>query len=89
MKKLTIIKKQAFILFVLSIAVSIFLIVHGIFFDLDFSQIKRLTIEGFILTFFVVFPLIVFLEWIFDLNNKKKFKEIEKRISKIEKSKKK
>ena len=50
--------------------------------DLDFLQIKRLTIEGLILTFFVVFPAILFLEWIFDLNNKKKLEEIEKKLRK-------
>jgi len=39
---------------------------------------KRIT--GLILTVFVIFPAIIFLEWVFDLNNKKKFEEIEKRL---------
>ena len=51
--------------------------------DLDFTQIKRLTIEGFVLTLFVVFPAILFLEWVFDLNNKKRFDELERKLRKI------
>lgn len=57
-------------------------IIHGVFFNLDIAQIKRLTLEGFILTLFVIFPAILFLEWVFDLNNKKKFEEIEKKLRK-------
>ncbi len=82
MKGLTLLKKQALILFVFSVLVSVASIIHGIFFDLDFSQITRLTFEGLILTVFVIFPAIIFLEWVFDLNNKKKFEEIEKRLRK-------
>jgi len=82
MKSLPFLKKQILILFVFAILISIASIIHGIFFDLDFSQIKRLTFEGFILTLFVVFPAILFLEWVFDLNNKKKFEEIEKKLKK-------
>ena len=65
--------------------ISIAAIIHGIFIDLDFSQIKRLTFEGLILTLVVVFPAIIFLEWIFDLNNKKRFDELEKKIRNIKK----
>jgi len=53
--------------------------------DLEFSQIKRLTLEGLILTLIVVFPVILFLEWVFDINNKKKFDEIDKKIKKLKK----
>tara|TARA_Y100000310_G_scaffold333670_2_gene411682 strand:+ start:516 stop:782 length:267 start_codon:yes stop_codon:yes gene_type:complete len=88
MKSLKLIKKQILILFVLSVFISIGLIIHGIFFDLDVTQIKRLTIEGLILTLIIVFPLIIFLEWIFDLNNREKFDIIKKRIDKIEKKRK-
>ncbi len=73
-------KKQILILFVFAILVSIASIIHGIFFDLDASQIKRLTFEGLIITLVVIFPAILFLEKIFDMNNKKKFEEIEKRL---------
>ena len=80
MKSPLFIKKQILILFVFSILISIASIIHGIFMDLNFSQIKRLTFEGFILTLFIVFPAILFLEWVFDINNKKKFEEIEKKL---------
>ncbi|MCK4553142.1 hypothetical protein KAT80_02975 [Candidatus Pacearchaeota archaeon] len=80
MKSSPFLKKQILILFVFSVLISIALIIHGIFMDLDFSQIKRLTFEGLILTLFIVFPAILFLEWVFDINNKKKFKEIEKKL---------
>jgi len=85
MKKLKLIKKQILIIFVLAVMISISVIIHGIFFDLDFSEIKRLTFEGLLMTLLVVFPTILFLEWIFDLNNKLKFEEIDKKIKRIEK----
>jgi heme/copper-type cytochrome/quinol oxidase subunit 4 len=85
MKGLPLLKKQVLILLVFSIAVAVAAIIHGIFFDLDFSQIKRLTMEGFLLTLFVVFPTILFLEWVFDLNNKKKFEELEREIGELKK----
>jgi len=87
MKHLHIIKKQFLILLVFSILTSIIAIIHGIFFDLEFAQIKRLTIEGLILTLIIVFPAVIFLEWVFDLNNKKKFEELEKKIKKLKKKK--
>ena len=82
MNSLHIIKKQILILFVFSILASVTSIIHGIFLDLDFSQIKRLTFEGFVLTLFVIFPAILFLEWVFDINNRKKFDEIERKLKK-------
>jgi len=85
MKPLKLIKKQFSILLVFSIFASITMIIHGMFFDLDLSQIKRLTFEGLILTLIIVFPAILFLEWIFDLNNKEKFEEINKKINQIKK----
>lgn len=87
MKSLPLLKKQVLILFIFCALSSIFAIVHGIFFDLDFKQIQRLTVEGIIVTFVVLFPAILFLEWVFDINNKKKFDEFEKRLKKIEKKK--
>jgi len=82
MDSLPLLKKQVLVLFIFAVLVSIAAIIHGIFMDLDFLQIKRLTIEGLILTIFVVFPAILFLEWVFDVNNKKKFDQIEKRLKK-------
>ena len=69
MKSLALLKKQILILLVFSVLLAIGAIIHGIFFDLDFTQIKRLTFEGLLLTLFVVFPAILFLEWVFDINN--------------------
>ena len=80
MKSLPFVKKQILILLVFSVLISIGAIIHGLFFDMDFSQIKRLTLEGFVFTLSIVFPAIIFLEWVFDINNKKKFDELERRI---------
>ena len=87
MKSLPILKKQLLILLVFSILVSVAAIIHGIFFDLDFSQIKRLTIEGLVLTLIIIFPALLFLEWLFDINNKKKFDELERKIKKLKNNK--
>jgi len=80
MKSLPFLKKQVLILFVFSVLISIASIIHGIYMDLDFTQMKRFTIEGLVLTVFIVFPAILFLEWIFDMNNRKRFEELERKI---------
>jgi len=85
MKSLPLLKKQILILFIFAILIAIAGIIHGIFFDLAWEQIKRLTLEGFTLTLFVIFPAILFLEWVFDINNRKKFDQVEKRLKKLEK----
>ena len=82
MISLPLIKKQVLILFIFSLLASVIAIIHGLFFDLDITQIKRLTLEGFVITVLVIFPAILFLEWIFDINNKKKFDELERRLKK-------
>lgn len=64
------------------------LIIHGMFFDVDFTQLKRLTLEGFILTFIIVFPTMLLLEWIFDLENRAEFKMLENKIKKLEQKRK-
>jgi len=79
-----IIRKQILILFTLSVLLAVAGIVHGIFFDLDFSQMKRLTTTGLIFTIIVLFPMLILLEKIFDINNKKRFRRLEKRIKKLE-----
>lgn len=70
-----------------SLLASIVGIIHGVFFDLDFAQIKRLTLEGFIFTFVILFPTLLLLEWIFDINNKSEFKSLESRVARLERSK--
>lgn len=81
-------KKQILILLVFSVLISIGAIVHGIFFDLAFEEIKRLTLSGFIFTLVIVFPGTVFLEWVFDINNKKRHDDLERRIIKLERGRK-
>ena len=76
MKKLKILGKQVLILFIFSILVSIAAIINGIFFDLNFEEIRRSTITGLIFTLIVVFPGMLFLEWVFDINNKKKDEKV-------------
>ncbi len=87
MRSVPLIKRQFLILLVFSFLVSVASIIHGIFFDMDFSQVARLTFEGLVFTFIILFPAILFLEWVYDLNNEKKFKEFEARIKKLEKKK--
>lgn len=87
-KSFKILKKQVLIILVFSLMTSIVAIIHGIFFDLKFDEIKRLTFEGIVLTLLVIFPIILFLEWVFDINNKKEHDNLEQRIIKLEKKKK-
>jgi len=85
MKSLKILRVQILILLIFALLVSIACIIHGVFFDLEFEQIKRLTIQGLVFTLIVIFPALIFLEWVFDLNNKRKFEEVEKRLARLEK----
>ena len=87
-KSFKLLKKQILILFVFSFLVSVAAIIHGLFFDLVFEEIKRLTISGLIFTFIIVFPGILLLEWIFDINNKKRYDGLNKRLIKLEKKRK-
>jgi len=71
--------------FVFSIVASVLMIVHGLFFDLDFSQIKRLSFEGFLFTFVLVFVGLVILEKIFTIEEDVEIFKIKKRLLKLEK----
>lgn len=73
--------------FAFSVVASALMIVHGIFLDLDFSQIKRLSLEGFIFTFVLVFMGLLILEKIFNLEEDEEIVKIKKRLNKIEKRK--
>lgn len=77
-------KKQSLIFFVLSIVGAVAGIAHGVFFDLDFSQIKRLSLLGIVFTTVIVFPSLLFVEWIFDWNNRSEMEELRERIEKLE-----
>lgn len=84
MVRLHSVKRKLFATFTFSIFASLAAIIHGIFLDADIGQIKRLSIEGFVLTFLIIFPGLLFLEWIFDLENKEEFKVLEGRVRKLE-----
>jgi hypothetical protein len=75
-------KITATILFALVAAA--LLIVHGLFFDLDASQISRLSIEGFVVTFILVFVGLLILEWIFDIEEHDEVVAIRKRLKRLE-----
>jgi amino acid transporter len=85
MNKKKIIKRKILATFFFSLISSIGLIIHGVFFDLDFSQIERLTIGGFALTFILVLSTLLILEKIFDLENHEEFVELERRVKELEK----
>lgn len=84
MKRLKSVRRKIVATLLFSLLAAVGLIIHGVFFDLDFRELQRLTLEGFILTFVVVFPTLLLLEWIFDLENKEEFKILERRISNLE-----
>jgi hypothetical protein len=64
------------------------LIIHGVFFDVNFGDIQRLSLEGFFFTFVVVFPTLLLLEWIFDMENHEEFAILEERVTELEKNQK-
>lgn len=84
--KISIEKLQVVLLFIFSIIIAIIAIIHGIFFDLNISEIGRLTIGGLIATLLVLFPVLLLLEWVFDINNNNnRLAKIEKALSKLRK----
>jgi amino acid transporter len=85
MNKGKIITRKLLATLIFSLISTIGLIIHGVFFDLDFKQIERLTIGGFSFTFILVFCTLLILEKIFDLENHKEFIELEQRVAKLEK----
>ncbi len=87
MKKLKSIRRKFIATILFSLIASLFSIVHGIFLDADITQLKRLSLEGFLLTFTIIFPTLLLLEWLFNLEDHEEFKIIEKRITKLEKEK--
>jgi putative Mn2+ efflux pump MntP len=81
-------RKKLFATLVFSVIASLMMIVHGMFFDLDFSQIKRLSIEGFLFTFVLVFIGLMILEKIFNIEEDAEIVAIKKRLGRIEKKRK-
>ena len=78
-------KKKLLSTAIFSLVASILFIVHGIFLDLDFSQIRRLTLEGFIFTFILVFIGLIILEKIFTLEEDEEISKVKIRLKKLEK----
>ncbi len=73
-------RKQWLILLVLSILGAVGGIIHGIYFDLDFSQLKRLSLLGGMFTTGIVFPAILFFEYVFDRNNQSQINSLKAQI---------
>jgi putative Mn2+ efflux pump MntP len=78
-------KKRILYTFLFSLLTSAILIIHGVFFDMDISQIGRLSIEGFIATFILVFIGLLILERLFTFEEDKEIFKVKRRISKLEK----
>lgn len=78
-------KKRILYTLLFSLLASVILIIHGIFFDMDISQIGRLSIEGFIATFILVFAGLLVLERLFTFEEDKEIFKVKKRVSKLEK----
>ncbi|MFC1509727.1 hypothetical protein ACFL60_08625 [Candidatus Omnitrophota bacterium] len=86
-KNMTVRKKQGLMFLVVAILGAIGGIIHGIFFDLDFSQIKRLSLLGVVFTTFIMFPAMLFFEWIFDWDNNEEIDSIKERLKRLEQEK--
>ena len=78
-------KRKLFATFLFSLATAVLAIIHGVFFDLKIEEIKRLTFEGFVVTFVLVFIGLVILEKIFTLEEDAEILTIKKRLGKLEK----
>jgi len=77
-------RKKVVATFVFSAVVSAMMIVHGLFFDLDVSQIKRLSVEGFLFTFVLVFVGLIILEKIFSIEEDAEIVGLKRRVRKLE-----
>jgi len=69
---------------IFSVVATVLMIVHGLFFDLDFSQIRRLSVEGFLFTFVLVFVGLIILEKIFNIEEDAEIVALKKRVGKLE-----
>lgn len=77
-------RRKIFATLLFSFVGAIVLIVHGVFFDLDLTQIKRLTLAGFITTFVLSFVGLLILEKIFTLEEDYEIVKLKERVSKLE-----
>ncbi len=77
-------KKQLYIFFLMAFVGAVAGIAHGVFFDLDFSQIRRLSVLGIVFTTAIIFPTLLLIEWIFDWNNQDDLEVLKVRIDELE-----
>jgi len=84
MNKKRILKRKFLATLIFSLIASAVLIVHGVFFDLNLEEIKRITIGGFLLTSLLTIVGLTILEKIFDLENHAEIIDIKKRLKKLE-----
>ncbi len=77
--------KKLWATLIFSLVTAVVFIVHGIFLDLDISQIERLTLQGFLITFIMTFSALLILEKIFTLEEDEEILRLKKRILILEK----
>lgn len=77
-------KKQILYFFIISVFGSVAGIAHGVFFDLEWDQIGRLSIFGIIFTTIIIFPALLIFEYVFDIDNRAEIEELKRRIDELE-----
>ena len=58
-------------------------IAHGVFFDLEISEIGRLSSGGVIITTAILFLALFLLEWVFDMDNRREIQNLSDEIEKM------
>ena len=77
-------KKQILYFLIISVFGSVAGIAHGVFFDLEWSQIQRLSLYGIVFTTVIIFPALLLFEYVFDIDNQKEITELKQRVGKLE-----
>ena len=77
-------EKKVIATLIFSVVAAVLMIIHGIFFDMDLSQIGRFSVEGFIFTFILVFVGLMILEKIFNIEEDAEIVGLKKRVGKLE-----
>ncbi len=77
-------RKQILYFLIISVFGAVAGIAHGVFFDLEWSQIQRLSIFGIIFTTVIIFPSLLLFEYVFDIDNQAEITELKNRVEKLE-----
>ena len=77
-------KKQILYFFIISVFGSVAGIAHGVFFDLEWDQIGRLSVFGVIFTTIRVIPALLLFGYVFDIDNRAEIEALKSRIEKLE-----